>query len=64
VLFLFTSAYFQPRSPHRALALYLVTYLLVRSFTETGLSEVTINLLELTLAASLLVSPVVGQRSG
>jgi hypothetical protein len=55
LLYTLTSAYFQPRSPQRALAIYLVIYLLVRSVTETGLNNVSLNFFELTLAASLLV---------
>ena len=51
------TAYFQPRGERRALALFLVTYLLVTSFTETGLSDASVYLLELALAASLLVPP-------
>ena len=57
LLFVLVSAYFQPRGPRRALALFLVTYLLVTSFTETGLSDASVYLLELALAASLLVPP-------
>lgn len=57
LLFVLVSAYFQPRSPQRALAIYLAIYLLVRSITETGLNDVSVNLLELTLAASMLVPP-------
>lgn len=56
LFFLFVSAYFQPRGLQRALALFLVTYCLVASFTEDGFTDATIYLLELTLAASLLVS--------
>lgn len=55
VLFVLTSGCFQTHSPQRALALFIVTYLLVRSVTETGLSLATANLLDLTIAASLLV---------
>jgi hypothetical protein len=55
LLFVLVSAYFQPRSERRALALFLVTYLLVTSYTETGLSDASMYLLELALAASLLV---------
>ncbi len=57
LLFVLVNAYFQPRSERRALALFLVTYLLVTSFTETGLSDASMYLLELVLAASLLVRP-------
>ena len=41
----------------RALALFLVTYLWSPSYTETGLSDASMYLLELALAASLLVPP-------
>ncbi len=62
LLFVLVNAYFQPRSERRALALFLVTYLLVTSFTETGLSDASMYLLELALAASLLV-PLAPDRS-
>ena len=55
LLFVLVNAYFQPRGERRALALFLVTYLLVTSLTETGLSDASVYLLELALAASLLV---------
>jgi O-antigen ligase len=58
VLFVLVSAYFQRRTARTALALFLVTYLLITSFTETGLSDASGYLLELALAASLLVTPV------
>ena len=48
----------------RALALFLVTYCLVASFTETGLSDASAYLLELALAASLLVPPTRGPEAG
>jgi hypothetical protein len=64
LLFVLVSAYFQPRGVHRALALFLVTYLLVTSLTETGLSDASAYLLELTLAASLLVPPAADWRPG
>ena len=57
LLFVLVNAYFQPRSERRALALFLVTYLMVTSYTETGLSNASMYLLELALAASLLVPP-------
>lgn len=63
VLFVLTAACLQPRSPQRALALYLVTYLLVRSFTETGLSLASANLLDLAVAASLLLPPLASRRA-
>jgi hypothetical protein len=58
LLFLFVTAYFQPRGAQRALALFLVTYCLVASFTENGFSQPSTYLLELTLAASLLAPSV------
>jgi hypothetical protein len=57
LLFPLVAANFQPRSVERALGLFLVTYCLVSSFTETGLSSPSAYLLDLTLAASLLISP-------
>ncbi len=63
LLFLLVSAYFQPRGAERALALFLITYCLLSSFTETGLSDASIYLLEVTLAASMLV-PSLADRHG
>lgn len=56
LVFLLTAAWFQPQGPRRALALFLVAYCLVASFTESGLSDASPYLLELTLAASLVYS--------
>jgi hypothetical protein len=53
--YLLMTAYFQPRGVGRALALFLITYCLVASFTEDGFTDVSPYLLDLTLAASLLV---------
>ena len=58
LLFLLVTAYFQPRSMYRALALFLTTYCLVASFTEDGFTTPTPYLLELVLAASLLARPL------
>lgn len=54
LVFLLVVAYFQPRGVRRALALFLVTYCLVASFTEVGYTNASPYLLELTVAASLL----------
>jgi hypothetical protein len=62
LLFIFVAAFFHPRGAHRALALFLVTYCLIASYTETGLSQPSDYLLEMTLAASLLVAPLAGRR--
>ncbi len=58
VLFLLVAAFFQPPGTSRALALFLITYGLVASFTQVGSAEATTYLLELILAASLIVPPV------
>jgi hypothetical protein len=58
VLFLLVAAFFQPPGTRRALALFLITYCLVASFTQVGFANATTYLLELTLAASLMVPPV------
>ena len=55
LVFLLVTAYFQPRGVQRALALFLVTYCLVASFTEVGYTDVSPYLLNLFVAASLLV---------
>jgi hypothetical protein len=57
LIFLLVAAYFQPRGVQRALALFLVTYGLVASFTEVGFTDVSPYLLDLFVAASLIVSP-------
>lgn len=60
LVFLLVMAYFQPRGVQRALALFFVTYCLVVSFTEVGFTDVSPYLLEVTLAASLLVPSAEG----
>jgi hypothetical protein len=55
LVFLLIAAYFQPRGLRRALTLFLVTYCLIASFTEVGFTDVSPYLLDLTVAASLLV---------
>lgn len=57
LLFLLVNSYFRPRGVERALALFLITYCLLASFTEVGFTDVSPYLLELTIAASLLVPP-------
>ncbi len=54
VLVLLVTVAFRPRSPARALALFLLVYCLIASFTETGLGGASSYLLDLTIAASLL----------
>ena len=62
LILLLVTAYFQPRGVQRALALFLITYCLVGSFTEVGFTNVNPYFLELTLAASLLVPTAKGNR--
>ena len=61
LLFLLVTAYFQPRGVQRALALFLVTYCLVASFTEVGFTDASMYLLDIYLAASLLVPAARGR---
>ena len=63
LFFLLVTSYFQPRGVQRALALFLITYCLLASFTEVGFTDVSAYLLDLTLAASLIVpSAEIGKR--
>ena len=43
-----------PRGPRRAVALFLITYCIVSSITETGLGDASAYLLDLVIAASLI----------
>lgn len=60
---LLITAYFQPRGSHRALALFLITYCLVASFTEVGYTDANPYLLDLAIAASLLMPPADGRTA-
>jgi hypothetical protein len=55
LLLLLVTAVFRPRGTQRALALFLVIYCLLASLTEVGFTDASTYLLELTLAASLIV---------
>ncbi len=55
MLSLLLIAAFRPRGPARAVALFLLVYCLIASFTETGLGDASTYMLDLTIAASLLV---------
>ena len=61
LVFLLVTAFFQPRGVQRAAALFLVTYCLVASFTEVGFTDASTYLLDMTVAASLLVPAVVSR---
>jgi hypothetical protein len=58
LLFLLGAAFFQAVSTERAVALFLITYALIASFTQVGFANPTTYLLELTLAMSLLVPSI------
>src|ERR1700691_137812 len=62
-IYLITATRIQARGMERALALFLVVYSLVASFTETSITDVSPYLLEVTLAASLLVPSAMKWRS-
>jgi O-Antigen ligase len=64
LLFVLVAAFLQPPGVRRALALFLVAYCLVSSFTETGLSDPSMYLLDLSVAASLLVPPITNRSPG
>lgn len=55
LVFVLLNAYFQPRSAERALALFFTVYCIMASFTETGITDVSPYMLEVTLAASMMV---------
>lgn len=54
LIFVLINAYFQPRSMERAIALFLVVYCIMASVTETGITDVSPYMLEVTLAASMM----------
>jgi hypothetical protein len=56
-LLLLLTASFRPSGPTRAMALFLIVYCLVASFTETGMGDASTYLLDITVAASLLALP-------
>ncbi|MGH9918947.1 MAG: O-antigen ligase family protein, partial [Nitrososphaerales archaeon] len=58
LLALFLIALMTPRGPRQALALFIVTYTLIQSFTQTGLGEASPCMLDLMVTASLLMAPI------
>jgi O-antigen ligase len=65
LLSLYLIAAFRPRGPTRAIALFLIVYCTIASFTETGLGQASTYLLDLTIAASLLTpigTGLIGRR--
>jgi len=61
LVFLLVATLFQPPGARRALALFIVTYCLLASFTEDAFTDVSTYLLSLTVAASLLALPLRAQ---
>jgi len=59
---IFVAACLAARGVRRALALFLVTYCLIASFTEVGFTDASTYMLDLTVAASLLVPPGLSRR--
>lgn len=55
LILLLVAAFFQPSGVRRAIALFLVTYCLIASFTEDGFTDATPYLLDLAVAASVLM---------
>ena len=58
LLSLLIVALISPRGPGRAVALFLIVYCTVASFTETGLGQPSTYLLDLAAAMSLLMPPL------
>ena len=58
LVWLLVAAFFQPPGVRRALALFIVTYCMLASFTEDAFTNVSTYLLHLTVAASLLIAPL------
>ena len=56
LVYLLAACFFQPPGLRRALALFLVTYVLIASFTEDAFTDASMYMLHLTVAASLLVA--------
>lgn len=58
LLALLLVAALRPPGPRRAIALFLVVYCAISSITETGLGQATSYLLDLAIAASVLMMPI------
>ena len=59
LLSLLIAALISPRGPGKAIALFLIAYCLVASFTETGLGQPSTYLLDLAVAMSVLMPPLI-----
>jgi hypothetical protein len=58
LIWLLVVAFFQPTGVRRALALFMLTYVLVASYTEDAFTDASTYLLHLAVAASLVVAGV------
>ena len=63
LLWLLVYAFFQPPSMRRALALFILVYCLLASFTEDAFTDVSTYLLDLIVAASLLAPALSRDRN-
>ena len=63
LLTMLVTAFFTPRGVQRALALFLLVYCLLASFTEDGFTDASTYLLDMAVAASLLVPAFAAPRS-
>jgi O-antigen ligase len=63
LLTLLVTCLIRPRGPASALALFLVCYCAIASYTETGLGDASPYILDLVVAASLLMGPAVASVS-
>ncbi len=59
LIVLLVTSLMRPRGPASALALFLVCYCAISSYTETGLGDASPYILDLAVAASLLMPPLV-----
>lgn len=62
LIYLLIAACFQSRGMRRALALFFVVYCILASFTEDGITNASTYMLDVTVAASLLL-PAASRRS-
>jgi hypothetical protein len=61
LIYLLIAGFFQPRGIRRALVLFFAVYVLIASFTEDGITDASTYLLDVTIAASLLL-PIARRR--
>ena len=62
LVFLFVAAFFQSPGIRRALAIFILTYCTLASFTEVAFTDASAYLLDLAVAASLLVVTLTNDR--